>query len=476
MVRTRHTKMIATLGPATSTLEQICALVKAGVNVFRLNFSHGTHADHAQRYRLIREAELSLGVPIGILGDLQGPKLRVGQFQDGKVKLENGSIFTLDSNPEIGNAERVYLPHPEIFTAIKPGELLLIDDGKLCLRVESADSGQITTRVLVGGLIADRKGVNLPGTLLPVSALTEKDRRDLDFALGLGIDWIALSFVQRAQDIEEIKHITGRQVGIIAKLEKPQAIEDLEAIIQAADAVMVARGDLGVEMPVEAVPVLQKRIVRHCREQGKPVIVATQMLESMIHSPTPTRAEASDVATAVYDGVDAVMLSAESASGAFPLEAVTVMHKIIHSVESDPLQQPLMQAVHAKNNGSTTDAIGAAIKTIAEQLQVTATVTYTSSGASAFRVAHERPPCPIIGLTPSMGVARRLCLVWGVQPIHSIDATSVEDMVTKATQAAGQQGLVAAGRPLTVVAGMPFGVSGSTNLLRIVWPDSEMAA
>lgn len=470
MRRNRNTKIIATLGPASSSVEMIQKLFMAGADVFRLNFSHGSHADHAERHAMIRQVEKIVGRPISILADLQGPKLRVGQFENSFAILEVGQLFSFDTQDKLGDQHRVRLPHPEIFAAIQVGHELLIDDGKLRLVTREVHIDRIVTEVTVGGKISDRKGVNLPGTLLPMSVLTEKDRRDLEFALELGMDWIALSFVQRAQDIHEIKALVGPKASIVAKLEKPQAVEDLVAIVEATDAVMVARGDLGVEMPTEDVPVLQKRIVRACREAGKPVIVATQMLESMIQAPAPTRAEASDVATAVYDGVDAVMLSAESAAGSFPIEAVTVMDKIIQRVEADPLQRITMNAVRALNNGSTTDAIGAAIKTVSEQLSVAATVTYTSSGSSALRVAHERPFSPVLSLTPSIAVARRLSLVWGIHASHSLDATSVEDMVVKATQAAKEHGFADGQRPLVVVAGMPFGVSGSTNLLRVVWP------
>ena len=468
----RKTKIIATLGPASSTVAHIEALARAGADVFRLNFSHGTHADHQARANAIRQVEASLKRPLGILLDLQGPKLRVGQIAAGKVMLLQGAEFRLDSDPTPGDASRAYLPHPEIFAALQPGHHLLIDDGKIKLRVTHVSAGEARTQVVFGGVLSDRKGVNVPDSALAVSALTDKDKNDLAFGLALGVDWVALSFVQSANDVKELRKLVQHRAGIIAKLEKPQALQCLDEIVAEADAVMVARGDLGVEMPPEDVPILQRRIVRACRAAGKPVVVATQMLESMITQATPTRAETSDVATAVYDGVDAVMLSAESASGDYPVEAVSMMARIITQVEADPLQRQTMHAVApARQPGSAQDiagSIGAAVRCIADVVRVCATVTYTSSGATALRVAHQRPESTILGLSPKQATVRRLCMVWGVKPMQTKDAESVEEMVDTAEQAAHTMGYALPGQTLVVVAGMPFGTPGSTNLLRLV--------
>jgi pyruvate kinase len=465
---TRKTKIIATLGPASSTAAQIETLARAGADVFRLNFSHGTHADHQARANAIRQVEAKLGRPLGILLDLQGPKLRVGQIAAGKVTLMQGAEFRLDSDPTPGDATRAYLPHPEIFAALQPGHHLLIDDGKIKLRVTHVSAGEARTQVVFGGALSDRKGVNVPDSALAVSALTDKDKSDLAFGLALGVDWVALSFVQTAEDIKELRKLVQHRAGIIAKLEKPQALQCLDEIVAEADAVMVARGDLGVEMPPEDVPILQRRIVRACRAAGKPVVVATQMLESMITQATPTRAEASDVATAVYDGVDAVMLSAESASGDYSVEAVSMMARIITQVEADPLQRQTMHAATPLRQAGNASAIGAAVRCIADVVSVCATVTYTSSGATAMRVAHERPESTILGLSPKQATVRRLCLVWGVKPMQTKDAESVEEMVETAEQVARTLGYAVPGQTLVVVAGMPFGTPGSTNLLRLV--------
>ncbi|MFC4342862.1 pyruvate kinase [Cupriavidus numazuensis] len=470
MRRERHTKIVATLGPASSDAEKILQLVQAGADTFRLNFSHGTHEDHAARLRVIREVESVVGRPIGVLLDLQGPKLRLGTFGDGPVKLNAGQEFRLQLAPVVGNWQVAQLPHPEIFEALSPGNALLIDDGRVRLRVTSCGPDFAETVVETGGKVSDRKGVNVPDCALQLSALTEKDHRDLKFGLQLGVDWVALSFVQTARDIEELREIVGSGVGIMAKIEKPAAITDIEAIVAATDAIMVARGDLGVEMPPEEVPAIQKRLTRLCREAGKPIVVATQMLDSMVSSPAPTRAEASDVATAVYDGVDAVMLSAESASGDYPVEAVQMMSRIIRNTERDRLQRDTMGAIAATRRADAPDAIGAAIRTAADILPLSACVTYTLSGSSALRVAHERPNVPIVGMTPKIETARRLAVVWGVHAVHGDDAKSVEDMVQHATDVVRAEGFEPESRPFAIVAGMPFGTPGSTNFLRFVLP------
>lgn len=468
MRRFRRSRILATLGPSSSTKDDIRTLVVAGADVFRLNFSHGSHADHAERYRMIREIEAEIGRPIGILMDLQGPKLRIGKIAGGKTTLIEGSRFRLDLDKAEGDASRANLPHPEIFAALQVGTHLLLDDGKLSLRVDAFGYDFAETTVLVGGKLSDRKGVNVPGVLLPISPLTAKDRADLTFGLELGVDWVALSFVQRPQDIEEARRLIGDRAWIMAKLEKPMAIEYLDEIVAQADGIMVARGDLGVELPPQQVPVIQRRIVRAARSAGRPVVIATQMLESMIESPVPTRAEASDVATAIYEGADAVMLSAESASGKYPVEAVTIMDHIICEVESDPAWRIGLDASHTPAEATTPDAICCALRRIAELLTPAATVAYTVSGASCLRASRERPKTPIIALTPNKATARRLALAWGVHPIAFPESASLENMVGDAGKVAVEHGFAASGDDLIVIAGFPSGHTGSTNLLHVV--------
>ncbi|MGM9489599.1 pyruvate kinase [Ideonella sp. YS5] len=468
MRRLRHAKIVATLGPASSDLATIRALFDAGADVFRLNFSHGTHAQHQERLDLIRRVERETGRPIGVLLDLQGPKLRVGTFAAGPIRLEAGGEFRLDLDPEPGDAHRVSLPHPEIFAALKPDTDLLIDDGKIRLRVEVCGPSFAATRVIAGGALSDRKGVNVPDVLLPISALTEKDRRDLDFGLTLGVDWVALSFVQRPEDMQELRDIVQGRAGLLAKLEKPAAIESLAAVVALCDAVMVARGDLGVELPAEQVPRIQKRIVRECRRAGTPVIVATQMLESMTQSPVPTRAEASDVATAVYDGADAVMLSAESASGRYPVEAVATMDRIIAEVERDPHYRDGLDASMDARDPTVADAICASLRQVAALLPVAAIVTYTRSGWTSLRAARERPKAPVLSVTPNRDIARRLALAWGVHTVHlNSDVKNVDEMVSTGRSTTQAEGYGRAGDAIVIAAGMPFGMAGTTNLLHV---------
>src|SRR5215218_1684298 len=440
MRRNRNAKIVATLGPASSSPETIRRLFEAGADVFRLNFSHGTHADHKQRHDTIRAIEREVGRPIGILVDLQGPKLRVGAFAEGRVTLDTGAAFGLDLHGGPGDQQRVSLPHPEIFQALSPGVQLLLDDGKVRLEVESCGPDHARTRVVVGGPLSDRKGVSVVGAVLPLSALTPKDRSDLAYALDLGVDWIALSFVQRPEDVAEIQAIVAGRAGVVSKLEKPSAVEHLEAIVALSDAVMVARGDLGVEMPPEQVPPIQRRIVRACRKAGKPSIVATQMLESMIEVPTPTRAEASDVASAIYHGADAVMLSAESAAGRFPLEAVSMMDRIIAVAEGDR----------------------------GYYLPVAAVVTYTNSGSSSLRASRERPAAPILSMAASAETARRLTLAWGVHSVQVPALGTTDEMSAHAGETALREGFAAKGDTIVVAAGTPVGVSGTTNMLKIL--------
>ena len=441
MRRLRRTKIVATLGPASSDPSMIARLFQAGADVFRINMSHTTHERMRELVASIRAVEAEHGRPIGILVDLQGPKLRVGSFATSPVTLMPGEIFVLDTNPAPGDATRVSLPHPEIFAAIEPGHTLLLDDGKLRLTVVEADKNRIVTRVEVGGRLSDRKGVSLPDTTIPTSALAAKDRSDLEAALEAGIDWVALSFVQRPEDIAEAKKITRGRAAVMAKIEKPQAVSRLGDIMDITDALMVARGDLGVEMPLQKVPGVQKQMTRTARRAGKPVVVATQMLESMISSPVPTRAEVSDVATAIFEGADAVMLSAESAAGQYPAEAVATMNRIAEEVESDPLYATIIDAQRAEPEATGADAIAAAAWQIAETLELSAIICWTSSGSTGLRVARERPKSPIVAISPKLSTGRRLSLVWGVH---------------------------------CIVAGGPLGTPGATNLLRIAFVGSEV--
>jgi pyruvate kinase len=467
MRRRRSAKIVATLGPSSSTEAVIAELFEAGADVFRLNFSHGTHEDHKRRYEIIRNLEVRFRRPIGVLVDLQGPKLRVGEFQGGKVMLEPAQSFRLDLDSTWGDNHRAPLPHPEVFRSLAPGTDLLLDDGRVRLRVTDCGADFAETLVVIGGELSDHKGVNVPTAVLDLSPLTKKDREDLRFGLDLGCDWIALSFVQRPEDVAEARRLVAGRAGIMVKLEKPAAIEHLDEIVTLADAVMVARGDLGVELPPEDVPGLQKRIVRTCRQAGKPVIVATQMLDSMVHSPTPTRAEASDVATAVYDGADAVMLSAETAAGQYPIEAVAMMDRIIYRVEHDPLYRKLIDAERHEPEATSADAITAAARQVARTISAAAIVTFSSTGSTTLRAARERPAVPIMGLTPRTGTARRLALAWGVHSVQTEDVHSFGEMVTKAIEVACREEFAKSGQRLVVTAGVPFGTPGATNILRI---------
>lgn len=468
--RHRRTRIVATLGPASTDADMIRRLFEAGADVFRLNFSHGTHADHLARLNIIRDLERAVGHPIGIIADLQGPKLRVGKFKDKAIDVVAGHKLRLDLDTTPGDETRVCLPHPEIIAVAHEGMTLLVDDGKVNMIVREKTPTSLLVEIVSGTRISDNKGVNVPNVILPIPALTEKDLRDLTAAMDMGCDWIAQSFVQRPEDVAETKKLTNGAAKIIAKLEKPSAIEQLDAIIDQADAVMVARGDLGVEIPPERVPPVQKKIVRAVRMAGKPVIVATQMLESMISSATPTRAEASDVATAIYDGADAIMLSAETASGSYPIEAVTMMDRIAGSVESDPFYRPVMDAEHPDTAlGDTSDAISASAHYIAKDINAAAIVTFTSRGLTALRAARQRPDVPILCLTPDAAVARRMALSYGVHPVHSEDITGFDDMVSKATGIAKEKGLAVKDQRVVITAGVPFGTAGSTNILRIAW-------
>lgn len=474
--RGRRAKIIATLGPASSDPEVIEALYEAGADVFRLNFSHGSHADHAKSVTTIRALENKIGRPITILMDLQGPKLRVGTFKDGKVIIKPGAPFRLDLDPAPGDEKRVCLPHPEIFAALKPGVALLVDDGHLRLKVKECGPDYAITEAVIAGGISDRKGVNVPDVTLPIPAMTEKDKADLQFGLSQGVDWVALSFVQRPEDVAEVRAAVRGKAGVLAKLEKPSALEHLDAIVDASDAIMVARGDLGVEMPLEQVPILQKRIIRSCRKRGKPVVVATQMLDSMIKSPVPTRAEASDVATAIYDSADAVMLSAETAAGLFPVRSVATMHRIIQQVESDEHYLELMEASRMAPENTSPGAITAAARQVAHTLKAAAIVTFTTSGTTTLRAARERPDAPIMCITPNIVAGRRLGLVWGVHAVVGDFIHSVDDIGDVAVKAAVKCKIGGDGQALVITAGMPFGKVGSTNMVRVVWIGDETGA
>ena len=466
--RSRKVKILATLGPASSDPDIIRRLMVAGADAFRINMSHGDHKTKAKLVEAIRALEKEFHRPSTILFDLQGPKLRVGHFAGGRTVLEKGKRFIFDHDAKAGDSSRVQLPHAELFQSVKPGARILIDDGKVRLNVLEAGEAQIVSEVRVGGAVSDNKGVNVPDVVVPIPALTDKDREDLQFALDQRTDWIALSFVQRPEDVAEARSLIGERAALLAKIEKPAAIDRLNDIIALADAVMVARGDLGVELPPEDVPPLQNKIVACARQFGKPVVVATQMLESMVTSPTPTRAEVSDVATAIYDGADAVMLSAESATGQYPCEAVQMMDRIANSVERDPSYQARVHFTQTRLEPTTADALAGSARQIAQTVSATAMVCYTSSGATARRIARERPPVPLLAMSPSQHTARRMGLLWGVHAVHSRDVGSFEEMVEKGKRMALRHKIASGGDRIVLMAGIPFGTAGSTNVLHVV--------
>jgi len=476
MRRLRRTKIVATLGPASSDRVTIARLFEAGADVFRINMSHTPHDRMRDLIGMIRDVEKQYDRPIGILVDLQGPKLRLGTFAGGSAILKKGDTFILDSNPAEGDSGRVHLPHPEILQAAGPNQTLLLDDGKVRLTTLETSPQKLVTRVDVGGKLSDRKGVSLPETILPLSALVAKDRSDLEAALNAGIDWLALSFIQRPEDIAEAKKLTRGRAAIMAKIEKPQAVTHLDGIMDAVDALMVARGDLGVELPLEKVPGIQKQITRLARRAGKPVVVATQMLESMITSPVPTRAEVSDVATAIFEGADAVMLSAESAAGQYPAEAVATMNRIAEEVERDPTYRTIIQGQRAEPEPTGSDAIAAAAREIAETLDLSAVICWTSSGSTALRMARERPEPPIVAISPNISTGRKLSLAWGVHCVVAEDAHDLDDMVERACRIAFKDGFAKAGRRVIIVAGVPLGTPGATNMLRIAFVGGDQNA
>jgi pyruvate kinase len=467
MIRQRRTRIVATLGPASRAPEMVVELARIGVDVFRLNFSHGAHADHAGALKAVRDAEAVIGRPLAALADLQGPKFRLGNFTGGRIDLVTGQTLRLDLDPAEGDATRVQLPHPEVFKVLAPGLAVVLDDGRVQLRVRDAGRDFADVEVLAGEALSDHKGVAVPGVTIPVPAMTAKDRADLDFALRIGVDWIALSFVQHAADMADLRRIVNGRAAILAKIEKPAAMDDLDAILDVSDGLMVARGDLGVELAPEDVPVAQKRIVRAARRRGVPVIIATQMLESMTGNPTPTRAEASDVANGVYEGADALMLSAESAVGAYPREAVGIMDAIIRKVEADPQWPGLMRAEHGVDADEDVDALIAAATRAAEARSTACLVAYTTTGSTARRLARERPAHPILAIAPNPRVARSLGLVWGLEPRVGSQPRGVVAMTDEAAHLCADLGLAAPDTRILIIAGPPLGAPGAANLLRI---------
>jgi len=475
MRRLRNVKIVATLGPASDDYDTIRALNEAGADVFRLNMSHGTHDEIRARHAIIRQIEQDRGRPIAILADLQGPKLRVGTFANEAEELLEGQSFRLDLSDEPGDAHRVCLPHKEIFAALEPGATLLVNDGKIRLSVKACGADYADCVVEVGGTISNRKGVNVPDVVLPLAALTEKDRKDLEFVCALGVDWLALSFVQRPEDVDEARELTKGRAAVLAKIEKPAAVEAFDAILAASDGIMVARGDLGVELPVQNLPPIQKRLVRGCRAAAKPVIVATQMLESMIESPVPTRAEVSDVATAIYEGADAVMLSAESAAGSYPIEAVTTMDNVAREVEADKTYRDVIEASRGAEKSTVAEAIVSAAREIAETADIKAICCFTQSGTTASKTARERPRVPIIAITPLPTTARRLVLTWGMHCVVTTEPVERFKMaVVQAARAARMDGFATESDQIVVTAGVPFNQTGSTNILRVAPCDERL--
>lgn len=474
MKRERSVKIVATLGPASDNYEMIRKLHEAGADVFRLNMSHGSHEKIAELHAAIRKVEDDLDSPIAILADLQGPKLRVGEFKNGSEELEIGADFRLDLDEAPGDVTRVTLPHPEIFAALEVGASLLVNDGKIRLKVQECGADYANCEVVIGGTISNRKGVNVPDVVLPLAALSEKDLADLEFVCELGVDWLALSFVQRAKDVWDARDLVKGRASVLSKIEKPSAVSSFEEILDASDGIMVARGDLGVELPVQNVPPIQKRLVRKCRAAAKPVIVATQMLESMIESPMPTRAEVSDVATAIYEGADAIMLSAESAAGDYPVEAVSTMDNVAQEVESDPTFTEVMEASRSASRTSVADGIVAAAREIAETTEIKAICCFTQSGTTALLTARERPRVPIIAMTSQRSTARRLALTWGTLCVMTDEFNRFKGAVVASARAARASGFAEKTDQIVVTAGVPFNVPGTTNILRVAPCDERL--
>lgn len=468
MKRDRNAKIVVTLGPASAGVSVMRALVSAGADVFRFNFSHGTHEEHAERYQIIRSIEKEVGRPICVLQDLQGPKVRLGKLSQSEIELKEGQQVVFAPEDSSSDKEVIPFPHPEVFEAVLPKHGMLIDDGKVRLRVTSVGKSRINAEVLVGGIIRDRKGVNLPDTVLQLSPITDKDKTDLKFGLDLGVDYVALSFVQRPSDIIEARTLIGDKALIMTKVEKPSVFDRIDDIISLSDSIMVARGDLGVEIPPEDVPGKQKELIHACRMAGKPVVIATQMLDSMVASASPTRAEASDVATAIYDGADAVMLSAESAAGKYPIEAASMMERIITKTEAHRSYQSIIHSLDLDVDPTAQHAISAAAADVARNIDAAAIIAYTMSGTTAYRIARERPDVPVLGITPNQKVARQLALLWGTRPILSSEGKDYDEMVEVARSVSLEHGFAKSNDQLVIVAGIPFGEPGSTNNLRIL--------
>ena len=471
--RNRNVKIVATLGPSSSTEEMVSRLFEEGVDVFRLNLSHGLHDEIKKRHEIIRKVEDKFRRPICILADLQGPKLRCGDFKGKQAELVDGQTFVFDKQRALGNSKRVYLPEFEVFKSLKKDSKVLVNDGKIKLVVKEVSENFVSTEVLVGGIISDKKGINVPDQLLPLSALSKKDLSDLEFVCNLGIEWLGLSFVQRAKDIKEAKKIVRGRAAILSKIEKPSAVDAFDEILEETDAVMIARGDLGVELPIETLPPIQKRLVRQCRDSGKPVIVATQMMESMINSPVPTRAEVSDVAQAIYEGADAVMLSAESAVGNYPIEAVRTMNSIATEVEKEKTYRQLIESSRTPLKGGVSDAITVAAREVAETTNVKVICCFTETGTTASLTSRERPKVPIIALTPKITIARRLTLNWGLHCIVTEELERFKMAVVNAAKAARMYGFANNDDKIIVIAGVPFNVSGTTNILRVAPADEK---
>ncbi len=467
IIRKRNTKIVATLGPASSSNDEIEALFEAGVDVFRLNFSHGTVDDHKSKIDIIRSLEKKHDRQVGVIGDLQGPKLRIGDFENDSIDIEKGESIRFDLDTSLGNNERVNLPHPEVIEALGVGSNILIDDGKVRVEITEKGKDYLVGKILAGKRLSNHKGFNIPNVQLPISALTEKDRKDLVAALDMGVDWVAQSFVQKPEDVAEAQQLIDGKASLMVKIEKPSALDCFTEILALADGVMLARGDLGVEIPPENVPSAQKHVIREVRESGKPIVVATQMLESMIENPSPTRAEASDVANAVYDGTDAVMLSAETAAGDYPVESVTIMSKILEEVEKDDIYRKQMDRARLGKIPNSSDAITVAADQVAKDVDAACIVNYTTSGSTALRTARQRPPIPILCLTQNLPVARRLSVSYGVRGIHVVDVNNFAETVKKAIVISQSKGLAKSGDSLVLTAGVPFGAVGSTNVVRI---------
>lgn len=471
MNQRRRTKIVATLGPATSNPEMIAKLIQAGANVFRLNFSHGSKEDHKNNIDSIRAESKRLNRPIGVLQDLQGPKIRTATFKDGKVELKEGAKFNLtcdDDSP--GDIKRVGVTYTGLCNDVKVGDALLLDDGRLALEVTALKGQVIQTKVTLGGILSNNKGINIPNADLSIPALTDKDVEDLLYGAELDVDWVAMSFVRSRDDLLLARHYlarAGSRARLMAKIEKPSAVDRFDEILSEVDGVMVARGDLGVELPPERVPIIQKRLIRLCQEAGKPVVTATQMLESMISSPTPTRAEASDVANAIYDGTDAVMLSAETAVGQYPEKAIEMMHRIAMSVEDGISYQDSMRNKYPPTRGTTADAISQSACRMASELDAQVIVTFTSSGTTAMRVSRNRPIAPILAVTPSELAYRQMSIVWGVVPAVGKDINNTDEMVDAASKSIKEKKLADEGARFVITAGVPFGMRGTTNLIRV---------